>query len=386
MSAALKEASAARSARVIQAARALSAPAAAPAPQHESDSSAAPAPSTPLEAAGDLRDSAAAPASTKPRTGRPRRRLLNLFPESALQPEPAASSSGPQLVFLPRVASTQADPPPPLDANLLRTPPSVDEVPTIAAIASLPPSRRVSTEQVKDELIAAIRAGRGPLVLTAPAATNTASLCSAVIQELDRRTVTALSRGAQSFDELLKMVLVDLGVMTRGSAAHADVPRERLTGALHSFLRSLASLNVRAVVFVDEADRVPAAVLADLQATNAAAERGILQLVLVGRPELIDLLEQPVCHDLAASIAQRIELEPVDAREAHNHVETSMPIASTIVDTPTIADVAPIESTTEDLEDEAPRRSTFARLVVVAAVASLALAGAGALLWVVSTP
>jgi len=104
---------------------------------------------------------------------------------------------------------------------------------------------------------------------------------------------------------------------------------------------------------------------------------------LVGRPGLIDLLEQPVCHDLAASIAQRMELERADA---HSHVETPMPMASTIVDTPTIADAAPIESTAEFLEFEAPRRSTFARVVVVAAVASLALAGAGALLWVVSTP
>jgi len=369
---------------VIQAARALSAPAAAPASQPESDSFADPAPSTPLEAEGDLRDSAAAPMSAKPRAGRPRRRLLNLFPESALQPEPAASPSGPQLVFLPRVASTQADPP--VDANLLRTPLPVDEVPKIAAIGSLPPSRRVSAEQVKDELIAAIRTGRGPVVLTAPESTNTANLCRAAIQELDRRTMTSLLRTPQSFDELLKSVLVDLGVMTTGSAAHADVPRERLTGALHSFLRSLSSLHARAVVFVDEADSVPAAVIADLQATNAGADAGILQLVLVGRPGLIDLLEQPVCHDLAASIAQRMELESPDARDAHNQVETPMLVASAIVDTPTIADAAPIESTAEDLESEAPRRSTFARLVVVAAVASLALAGAGALLWLVSTP
>lgn len=370
---------------MIQAARALSAPAVAPASQPESDLSAAPSPSTSLEAEGELRDSAAAPVSTRPRTGRPRRRLLNLFPESALQPEPAASPSGPQLVFLPRVASTQPDPPAPLDANLLRTPPSLDEVTAIAAAGSLPPSRRVSIAQVKDELIAAIHTGRGPVILTAAESTNTANLCAAVIQELDRRTVTSLLRAPQSFDELLKMVLVDLGVMTTGSAAHAEVPRERLNGALHSFLRSLSSLNARAVVFVDEADSVPADVLADLQATNAEVD-GALQLVLIGHPELIDLLEQPVCHDLAVSIAQRMELESADARDTHSHAETPVPMASTFVETPTIADAPPIESTPEDLEFEAPRRSTFARLVVVAAVASLALAGAGALLWVVSTP
>jgi len=52
--------------------------------------------------------------------------LLNLFPESALEPEPATSPGVPQLVFQPRAGSPQPDPPvliEPAD----RTTPTVDE-------------------------------------------------------------------------------------------------------------------------------------------------------------------------------------------------------------------------------------------------------------------
>jgi type II secretory pathway predicted ATPase ExeA len=363
---------------VIQAARALSAPAAAPSSQPESDSFADPAPSTPLGDGSDLRDSSAAPESTPRRAARPRRRLLNLFPESALQPEPAASPSGPQLVFLPRVAS-QPDAPASLDTKPDYTPPSVDQAPKMTAVRSRPQSRRVSKEHVNDELLAAIRTSRGPVVLTAPAGTSTLTLCRAVIQGLDRRTVASLALAPKSFDELLKMVLVDLGVMTTGSAAHADVPRPRLVDALHSSLGSLASLSARAVVFVDEAESVPATVLGDLHAMGARFDAGLLQLVLVGRPELTDLLADPALYDFDASIAQRLELDSLRTQDADAHAET--PVASAIVDAPATVDAPGIESTATALEFETPRRSASARLLIIAAVASLALAGAGALLW-----
>jgi type II secretory pathway predicted ATPase ExeA len=378
------EASAARSARVIKAARALSAPAAAPVSRSAPDSSIDPLLSTTaIEPQVDLRDSPAPAASTQPARGsRPRRRLLNLFPESALQPEPAASSRGPQLVFQPRVASTPPDAPTPSDATFNSAASTVHDLQPMPSIDSQTDMRRVRFEQAKDDLLAAIRIGGGPVILTAPAGTGKSVLCRTVMQELDGREVASLVPAPKSFDELLKMMLADFGVMTTESAAHADIPRPRLLDALRSFLESLASLHARAVVFIDQAESVPAAVLAEVHAMSAAPHAGVLQLVLSGRPELNERLKRRVLHDLDASVAHRVKLESPQVQDAPIETATS----ATIADASAMVDTTPDESTTADLELERPRRSTLGRLLIVAAVASIVLAGAGALLWVVSIP
>ena len=374
-----KEVSAARSARVIQAARALSAPAAAALSQPERDASAESVPA-PLEREGDPGDAAGPAPSARPaRAGRPRRRLLNLFPESALQPEPA-SSIGPQLVFLPRAVSTSPEASAPMNPKGDRIS-LVEDAPAVVAIDSPSDSRGVPPGRAKDELLAAIRHCRGPVVLTVPSETDTSSLCRAVIQELDRRTVASHVVSPKSFDELLKMVLVDFGAMTTASAAHADVERPRLAAALHSFLGSLASLHARAVVFIDEAETVPDAVLAELPALSAQSDAGTMQLVLVGRPVLAEFLERPDLRDFNASVAVRLEVEPVES----SHVHTKIQQTSTIAESSSIVDVPPIESTTTDLELK-PRQSALRRFLIIAAVASIGLAGAGALFWIASAP
>ena len=310
------------------------------------------------------------------RTGRRRRRLLNLFPESALEPEPATSPGVPQLVFQPRAGSPQPDPPvliEPAD----RTTPTVDDQPPMSSIESPPQIRRVPSEHAKDELLVAIRSCRGPVVLIGP----TSNVCREVIQELDRRTVASRVRAPKSFDDLLKMVLVDFGVMTTASADHADVPRPRLAAALHSFLSSLASLHARAVIFIDGAENVPAVVISELPALSAQSDAGILQLVLVGRPEFMHLLERPDLHDFDASVAVRLELDSPNASDSRSETRP----ASATIESPQIVDAPPIESTATDLESEPPARSTLGSFLIVAAVASAALASARALVWVFST-
>jgi hypothetical protein len=360
----------------------LGAQAASPASRVDPDSSAAPTPST-VDVEGDPRDSDSAAVSTQPaRTTRPRRRLLNLFPESALEPERPASSGGPQLVFQPRIVSTAPDMPVAADVEDRPASSEVGDSRMMASDDSQTESRRVPPDRVKDDLLAAIRTGRGAVVVIAPTRTDESSLSRTVIQELDRRVVSSLVVAPKSFEELLKMMLVDFGAMTTEAAAHAEVPRPRLLEALRCFLESLASLHARAVILIEEAERVPAVVLAELHAISAALDAGMLQVVLVGGPELTNRLKRRVLHEFNASVAHRLQIEvpeQVDVR-----VET--PPALTIAETPAIVDTTHVETADIDSEPESPRASRLGRLLIVAAVTSIVLAGAGALLWVLATP
>ncbi len=169
-----------------------------------------------------------------------------------------------------------------------------DAAPPAAGVAPAPSIDSTSQirepfELARSELLAAIRAGGGPALLTGPAGVGKTTLCRALIQDLDRRTVASVVSGApQSFDDLLKMMLVSFGVMTTETSAAAHAAQSMLMSTLDCFLESLVVLRARAVVFIDDAHKIPAAVLAELAAMRAPGSPSarVLQLVLVGRPSL----------------------------------------------------------------------------------------------------
>jgi general secretion pathway protein A len=247
------------------------------------------------------------------------------------------------------------------------------------------------------------------------------TLCRALVQELDRRTVTALVLEApRSFDDLLKNMLASFGVMAPEDLAAAHVSRPQLTNALNSFLESLAPLNASAVVFVDQAHDIPVGLLVDLARVVAPGTPGarLLQLVLVGRPALTPLLRHADLRDLNASIARRIELGPLEAGDIPGYIthRLSKTAAGRRIDfdasavtrlferssgvprmvdllcdramlrgqQAAVIDAALIEAVASDLDldrvDGRPRLLNL--LLIVAAFALLVLAGAGGALWI----
>jgi general secretion pathway protein A len=150
------------------------------------------------------------------------------------------------------------------------------------------------------------------------------------VQRLDRRTVTSLVLDPpQSVEDLLQTMLVDFGVVARQSLSTAAHPtRDLLAGTLYAFLGSLVPLQGSAVVFIDEAQNLPASLLAELDALRqGSAGARLLQLVLVGQPALTSLLDNPELRALNASIACRSELGPLAAGEVAPYVAHRLSIA-----------------------------------------------------------
>jgi type II secretory pathway predicted ATPase ExeA len=262
---------------------------------------------------------------------RTRRPLLELFPPALLEPERSPESivgtaPAPQL---PSVRSARHPPPQRTHPLTYETFYGLHETPFSLLTDPKFLYRSASHDRVATQLLEAIRRRDGIMLLTGEPGLGKTTLCRAIIQDLDRRTVTSLwLEPLLSVDDLLKTMLVDFGVVAREDLARAAVSREALTTALRSFLESLVPLQASAVVFIDDAHDLPVAVIEDIRAVTAAGQDSkLLQVVLVGRPRLMALLKRQELQALNQRVALRCELGPLEADEITGYVMHRLAVA-----------------------------------------------------------
>jgi type II secretory pathway predicted ATPase ExeA/cell division septation protein DedD len=183
-----------------------------------------------------------------------------------------------------------------------------------------------------DELLAGIRRREGLIVLTGEIGTGKTTLCRAVLQHLDRRTFAAfVADPFVSREDLLKTLLVDFGVISIG-----DLTRGRFNGAsrtdlsypLYEFLDSLVPLQAFAVVVIDEAQNLSLPLLEEIRILSELERREkLLQVVLVGQPELRSNLKLPEMRQVDQRVSVRCELTPLNADGVAGYVNHRLRVA-----------------------------------------------------------
>ena len=184
-----------------------------------------------------------------------------------------------------------------------------------------------------EELLTGIRRREGLIVLTGEIGTGKTTLIRSVLQHLDRRTFTAFVPDPfVSREDLLKMLLVDFGVVSladlkRGSLAGASRPD--LSYPLYEFLDSLVPLQAFAVMIIDEAQNLPLALLEEIRILSDLEQREkLLQVVLVGQPELKDHLKMPQMRQVDQRVSVRCELTALGLTDVGKYVRHRLDIAS----------------------------------------------------------
>jgi general secretion pathway protein A len=173
----------------------------------------------------------------------------------------------------------------------------------------------------------------GPIVVTGISGAGKTTLCRTVLEELDRNTFTALVLNPYLSDEaLLLLVLQDFGVISRDEVERGRVTRiatSDLRRTLVDFLQSLTALGARAILIVDEAQKLPPAVMQQIRKLAALEDGGrpLLQIVLAGQPNLRDTLRLPELRDLDARVAIRYRLRPLVLEETAAYVTHRLAIA-----------------------------------------------------------
>jgi general secretion pathway protein A len=173
----------------------------------------------------------------------------------------------------------------------------------------------------------------GVVVVSGTSGTGKTTLCRTILNEVDRNTFTALVLNPYiSPAELVRLILQDFGVISREEARRtyaAELGRAELLRTLHEFLRSLVPIGARALLLVDEAQKLPRPVLEEIQRLSGLAERGrsLLQIGLVGQLNLRDNLKAPELRALASNVSIRYRLRPLTRDETASYVAHRMSVA-----------------------------------------------------------
>ncbi len=184
-----------------------------------------------------------------------------------------------------------------------------------------------------DLLQYAIRRREGFVVVTGDIGTGKTTLCRAILEQLDRKTFTALVLNPfLSEDDLLRLILQDFGVVSREEMKRgrlAAVSKQELIDTLNEFLMSLLPLRASAVLIIDEAQNLPRQVLEQIRIlSNLETDKEkLLQIVLVGQLNLRDLLRAPDLRQLDQRVSIRYELKPLNREETSAYIAHRLTIA-----------------------------------------------------------
>ena len=173
----------------------------------------------------------------------------------------------------------------------------------------------------------------GFVVVTGDIGTGKTTLCRAILDELDRKTFTALVLNPfLSEEDLLRLVLQDFGVVSREEIKRgrlAAVSKQELIETLNEFLLSLLPLGAGALLIIDEAQNLPRAVLEQIRVLSnlETNKEKLLQIVLVGQLNLKDLLRSSDLRQLDQRVSIRYELKPLTRDETAAYIAHRLTIA-----------------------------------------------------------
>jgi MSHA biogenesis protein MshM len=168
-------------------------------------------------------------------------------------------------------------------------------------------------------LLVALRSGEGFLKVVGELGCGKTVLCRQLLKTLQGECVTAyIPNPDMGPDDLLVALCEELGLPVQ-----LPVQRHQLMAALAQCLLAHAQQRRRVVVCIDEAQAIPVRTVESLRLlSNLETEkRKLLQLVLLGQPDLDDKLARPEIRQLLQRITFSEYLGPMQARRVDAYLK-----------------------------------------------------------------
>src|SRR5262245_46156596 len=175
-------------------------------------------------------------------------------------------------------------------------------------------------------LLYGIGEGGGFVQLTGEVGTGKTTLCRCLLEQLPPEVDVALILNPKLTDvELLATVCDELGI----AYPPGTTSRKVLVDALYRYLLDAHSRGRRTVLIIDEAQDLAPDVLEQVRLlTNLeTSTRKLLQIILIGQPELIRLLEREDLRQLAQRVVARYHLEPFSEEDTQAYIRHRMEVA-----------------------------------------------------------
>jgi type II secretory pathway predicted ATPase ExeA len=172
------------------------------------------------------------------------------------------------------------------------------------------------------EALAGLRIGiesrRGLMAMIGEVGMGKTTLLHALLNELGPTITTAyISASRLGFDDLLRQALAEFGVASDGRG------RLELLRSLNSFLYDSAVNDRIAALVIDEAHNLDDDVFENVRLLSnfETHHSKLLQIVLVGQPELAAKLRQPHLRQVAERVAVRCHINPLSRAESHRYID-----------------------------------------------------------------
>ena len=175
-----------------------------------------------------------------------------------------------------------------------------------------------------NHLLYGIRERKGFVQLTGEVGAGKTTLCRALLEQLDSHYSTALILNpVLSAEELMKAIATEFGLDANG--------RDRLgtVAAINEFLLQQAEHRKEAVLIIDEAQDLTDELLEQVRLLSniETDDRKLLQIVLIGQPELRDRLNSPRLRQLRQRITVRYHLAPLTRFEVAQYIQHRLELA-----------------------------------------------------------
>jgi len=173
------------------------------------------------------------------------------------------------------------------------------------------------------------KGGSGGFVqLTGEVGTGKTTLCRCLLEQIPEGTrIALLLNPLVTPRELLAAVSEELGIDISGSVDSTRL----LVDGLNRYLLDAHEMGERVVVVIDEAQNLSPEALEQVRLlTNLeTSKEKLLQIVLLGQPELRELLQRSNLRQLAQRITARYHLSPLGPKDSHLYIRHRMQIAGT---------------------------------------------------------
>jgi general secretion pathway protein A len=172
----------------------------------------------------------------------------------------------------------------------------------------------------------ALAHGGGVAVLTGEVGAGKTTVCRRLLDELPGHVDVALIHNPRlTAHELLLTACQALGV----EAAHEDSPAAELTREVAEHMAASARSGRATLLIIDEAQSLRGEVLDQMRLLHEASGPGEtgLRIVLIGQPELNDLLAQPQNARFNELVAMRHHLGPLERSDVDGYVQHRLGVA-----------------------------------------------------------
>jgi general secretion pathway protein A len=178
-------------------------------------------------------------------------------------------------------------------------------------------------------LLYGVGGGGGFVLLSGEIGAGKTTVCRCFLEQIPKRcNVAYIFNPKLTVMELLKTICDEFHI----PSAPADVPTPTVktyVDALNAFLLQTHAVGQNNVLIIDEAQMLSAEVLEQLRLlTNLETnERKLLQIVLIGQPELRTMLERPELEQLAQRVIARFHLNALSAKETEHYIRHRLSVA-----------------------------------------------------------